>query len=1065
MYGTVWADEPLMMFSFEEQEFEIGNNFDAQVRLTQSDQKLSSYAYTLLFDQQVLKIIEIDGGIYGNIVTANSTGSINITQYASNWKIIDDCLLLTRITFQVIGDYCSVSELTLNQVTLYDQDIKPISVQTTDSGVNVICPKAKLIGTPQDTVHDNFAQIQVTGTGITHYKFSLDNSDYSDEISTDTLISLYNLSEGSHCVKVLGKIASVWQTEQESTKACWFIFMPKPHIQKISPAYGIESGGTQIEIQGLYFHSDCQVFLGENVAELLTVTNTRIVCFSPPHSSKTVPVTLKNPYEKVTTINRAFSYYPEGNLYQMLYSEKNDARIAPGANIEWRVNYTTTDQNAYLPGLGIRLHYNSTMLNWQGFKKIHDNGMLSGYDLVPKDDISNIDNDPKTDKCIQIAWMDVSRNWSGANVPHSLFTMAFTTDDDVDDNTESAVHFSSSSHASTHQFFAPSISINFQPWTIDCTAQGAGHISPSNMINVAHNSSQNIQFIPDLHHHIESVFVDGEPVGKLSEYIFDKVTSDHLITVIFAIDRVTLTIEKSGTGSGMVKPLEGSYTYDYDTGVILTTVASESSVFTGWSKDASGTGDISIIMDKDKHVIANFDIKKFSITPIYGEHGTLSPSETVTIEYNDSQIYKVLADRCYEVENVWINGIERGAILNHNFMNVRSDQQIEATFIVKDKDSDGLPDCMETVTGCTDVNISDSDGDSLLDGEEDQNQNGFVDFGETNPCEPDSDFDGMDDGWELLHGLNSLVDDAMGDKDADGYANYFEYINNSYPDKKDKPYQTHYKVETDDRQPYQIVTLRPDQLKVVPGGHFDLEITYNATDNNSHTKGIGFNIFFPSNDVQWISFHSVLPNGIQLTVNTLESDATDLDNDSKTDKYVGIMWQDDNAQWPDAVLPQKLCIATFSVNSNMPEGYSGLIRLFPSYVDSRYHFYAKPVQYQAQRGNLDIDGNGIEDALTDGLLIMGYLYGFRNYPLVDNAIGPYAVRTKAEQIEPILENMYELFDIDGNGAVNALADGLLLVRYLFGFRDYELIYNLNVPDCTRCNSADIVEYIRQIKPN
>ncbi|MBF0451012.1 MAG: IPT/TIG domain-containing protein [Candidatus Magnetomorum sp.] len=1062
---TVWADGPLMMFSFEEQDFEIGKNFDADIRLTQSDQPLSSYSYTLLFDQQVLKIITIEGGIHGNISNANSTGSINITQYASTWQILDECLLLTRITFQVIGDYCSVSELTLNQVTLYDQDIKPIHAQTTNSGINVICPKAKLIGSPQGTIHDNFAQIQVSGTGITHYKYSLDNSDFSDEFSTDSPISLYNLSEGSHCIKVLGKITSVWQTEQESTKACWFIYMPRPHVQDISPVYGSENGGTAIHIQGLYFHSDCRVFLGDMEANVLTVSTTAITCLSPPHSSKTVSITLKNPYDKTTSLNRAFTYYPEGSLYQMIYSEKSDLRIAPGAGIEWMVDYTTTDQNSYLPGIGIRLHYNSSMLNWQGFKNVYDHGMLSGYDLVPKSDDANLDNDPNTDKCIQIAWMDVSRNWSGIQVPHALFTMAFSTREDVDVNSESAVHFTTTSHATTHQFFAPSISINFQPWALDCTAQGSGHISPSEMISVAHNASQTVQFIPDLHHHIESVFIDGEPVGNISEYTFDTVTSDHLITVIFTIDRVTLTIEKAGSGTGMVKPMEGTYEYDYDTGVLLTTIASESSVFTGWSGDASGNGDISIIMDRDKHIFANFDIKRFTIVPGSGEHGTLSPAGPVIIDYNDSIIFKVLADRCYEVDRVWINGSDRGSILTHNFINVRADQQIEASFIVKDKDSDGLPDCMETVTGCTDVNVPDSDNDLLLDGEEDRNQNGYVDIGETSPCEPDSDSDGMDDGWELAYGLNPLNDDAMGDKDADGYANYFEYISNQNPEEKNQPYQVYYTSETDDRQPYQIITLRPDQLKIVPGGHFDLEVIYNATDNDPHATGIGFSIFFASGDIMWESFQSVLSNANQLSSYSIENDDMDLDNDAKTDQYVNLLWKDDNSQWPDTVLPQKICAATFSVNSNMPEGYSGYIHLQPSFLDPKYHFFAKSARYQAQRGNLDIDGNGIEDALTDGLLIMGYLYGFRNLPLIDHAIGPYAVRTTAEHIEPVLENMYPLFDIDGNGAVNALADGLLLVRYLFGFRGYELIYNLNVPDCTRCNSADIIEYIRQIKPD
>ena len=1063
--STVWAELPLMFFSFEAQEFDIGSTFHVDVRLSKSDRNLGSYSYTLLFKHQVLKIISIEGGMHGNLPDANKKGSVNIADYNQVWDEIDSSLQLTRIQFQIIGDYCTVSELTLSHVSLYDIKIKHMDSETKNSGINVFCPKAKLTGTPQGTVNDNFAHIQVTGTGLTHYKYSLDNMPYSEEISIQSPIALYNLSEGSHCIHVLGKIASVWQTEQEATNACWYIFMPKPHIQKMSPVYGSEKGNTIVDIEGLYFNSECRVFFGEIEAEILTISNAHIVCRTPRHLPKTVSVTLENPYEKTTTQHRAFSYYPEGNQYQMVFTELNDTRIAPGANVFWQMNYTTSDKNPYLPGLGMRIHYNSKMLKWSGFTDIYDNDMLSGRDLMPKKDISNLDNDPKTDKCIQVAWMDISRNWSGKVLPHALFGMSFSTPDDVGVNTESAIHFTSSSHASTHQFFAPSISINFQSWSIDCTAQGSGQISPSGPISVAHNESQKLQFIADPHYHIESVFIDGEFKGQIDSYTFENVTANHLVTVIYAIDRVTLTLEKKGTGTGMIKPMEGTYTYDYSSGVVLTTIPSESSIFTGWSGDVTGSGDISIIMNKDKHIYANFAIKQFKIEPIFGEHGHISPSEPFYIEYNGSQIIKIFADRCYEVDNVWINGESRGQVLNHNFIDVRSDQTIEATFKIKDIDSDGLPDCMEANTGCTDVNVPDSDGDGLLDGEEDLNQDGFVDPGETSPCEPDSDFDGMDDGWELTYGMDPLVDDAMNDKDADGYANYFEYLKQQHPEEPNSPYLLNYNPETDDRQPYQIVNLRPENLKIVPGGYFDLEIIYNASNNNAQTKGIGFQVYFSSKDMMWTACQSLFSNGIKVNEPEIQIDQDDKDNDPETDRFIALLWQDENGLWPDTVLPQKLCTMTFSVNAKMPENYSGNIHVVSFFLDTAYHFYGNSAQYQAQRGNLDIDGNGVEDALTDGLLVMGYLYGFRHLPLIDNAIGPYAVRTEADQIEPLIKSMYDLFDIDGDGIVNALADGLLLVRYLFGFRDYELVYDLITPNCTRCNADDIIEYIRNIKPN
>jgi hypothetical protein len=47
----------------------------------------------------------------------------------------------------------------------------------------------------------------------------------------------------------------------------------------------------------------------------------------------------------------------------------------------------------------------------------------------------------------------------------------------------------------------------------------------------------------------------------------------------------------------------------------------------------------------------------------------------------------------------------------------------------------------------------DSDSDGLLDSEEDANGNGIVDFGETNPNDPDTDGDALEDGWEI-RGLN-----------------------------------------------------------------------------------------------------------------------------------------------------------------------------------------------------------------------------------------------------------------------------------------------------------------------
>ncbi len=54
---------------------------------------------------------------------------------------------------------------------------------------------------------------------------------------------------------------------------------------------------------------------------------------------------------------------------------------------------------------------------------------------------------------------------------------------------------------------------------------------------------------------------------------------------------------------------------------------------------------------------------------------------------------------------------------------------------------------------------------------------------------------------------------------------------------------------------------------------------------------------------------------------------------------------------------------------------------------------------------LDVDGNGSNDALTDGLLVIRYLFGLRGEALIASAIGADATRTTAADIESFLKNL------------------------------------------------------------
>jgi predicted outer membrane repeat protein len=116
---------------------------------------------------------------------------------------------------------------------------------------------------------------------------------------------------------------------------------------------------------------------------------------------------------------------------------------------------------------------------------------------------------------------------------------------------------------------------------------------------------------------------------------------------------------------------------------------------------------------------------------------------------------------------------------------------------------------------------------------------------------------------------------------------------------------------------------------------------------------------------------------------------------------------------------------------------------------------------------LDIDASVSAtryDALTDGLLVIRYLFGLSGPGLTAGALGGTATRTDPAAIVTYLDGVRTALDIDGNGATDALTDGLLILRYMFGLRGSSLITGAFDPLGTRKTSQDIETYIQLLMP-
>ena len=111
----------------------------------------------------------------------------------------------------------------------------------------------------------------------------------------------------------------------------------------------------------------------------------------------------------------------------------------------------------------------------------------------------------------------------------------------------------------------------------------------------------------------------------------------------------------------------------------------------------------------------------------------------------------------------------------------------------------------------------------------------------------------------------------------------------------------------------------------------------------------------------------------------------------------------------------------------------------------------------------DVDANSQYDAKTDGVIISRYLLGITGAALTNGALGPNASVTDPAVLLTRLNDMRPLFDIDGNGTVDVLTDGLLLVRYLSGLRNSALFLGAKGVGATR-TASQIETYIQSLLP-
>ena len=108
---------------------------------------------------------------------------------------------------------------------------------------------------------------------------------------------------------------------------------------------------------------------------------------------------------------------------------------------------------------------------------------------------------------------------------------------------------------------------------------------------------------------------------------------------------------------------------------------------------------------------------------------------------------------------------------------------------------------------------------------------------------------------------------------------------------------------------------------------------------------------------------------------------------------------------------------------------------------------------------LDFNGDNAQDASKDGVLVIRYLFGLTDESLVEDLSQSV---TDSTLISVTINALDTKLDIDGNGTVDALTDGLLLYRYLDGHRGQSLVSGVIAPNAKRFSADHIEVYLESL---
>lgn len=224
-------------------------------------------------------------------------------------------------------------------------------------------------------------------------------------------------------------------------------------------------------------------------------------------------------------------------------------------------------------------------------------------------------------------------------------------------------------------------------YTITVSAGANGSISPGTT-TVPAGSSPTFAITPNSGYQVQAVLVDGNSQGSITSYTFPNISGNHTLSASFSLIPVVPPVVSISANPATI------YTGESTTLTWSATDATACTASGGWTGSRATTGTATLTPAQtetytltctgaggsgENSTTVTVQPLTYTLTVTQGNNGTISPG-TLTLDAGADQVFTITPDSGYQIQDVLVDGVSRGAVSEYAFINVRANRSITASF-------------------------------------------------------------------------------------------------------------------------------------------------------------------------------------------------------------------------------------------------------------------------------------------------------------------------------------------------------------------------------------------------